>query len=218
MALNNLDKQDLGVKIGERLKNSRLASEYLIKDAALKSGVGATQISSFEQGKLPPVAAVIALAKLYAVSVDYICCVSDDPIAEHSDLETGILAHCVGDSLSIAIQSIKHQLTQYVLRAIIGKRRDRVEIHEICEMAICVKEYQERVKQLNPDYEDDIRGAANLDNAINNLSKACQNTIKRIELEKLDKTSLDPISEQHPLQQTIFSSAENKFKNLLEKS
>ena len=64
----------------ERLIEIRVSKNIMAKDVALSLGVSKAAISQFEKGSTAPTAAtLVALARFFDVSIDYLVGESDDP-------------------------------------------------------------------------------------------------------------------------------------------
>ena len=73
------------MSFGERLKNLRLERRLTMQEVAFKIGLAKSSYAGYEGGhRSPPVDKLIALAKLYQVSTDYILGLTDIPDSVNS--------------------------------------------------------------------------------------------------------------------------------------
>lgn len=179
--------------VGRRLKAARRAAQMTETKAALAIGhKNVTQLSLWESGdRLPPHVELVKLAKLYAVPLDYLCGLTDDPLADPLENNQGVIARAVADAIQDQWDSFTKITAQHAAVAIMGQRQDRADLQLVNEASKAIKRALSRVKELNPDFEDEYRGSANLENALDRLEAVVARFEKRVESERLAKRCIE---------------------------
>jgi transcriptional regulator with XRE-family HTH domain len=172
-----LDKEahaELARVVGERLRAARVAAGKSGQEVATALGhKSPTQVSLAEtgEGRIPPLLSLIKYARLYGVSIDYFAGLLDDPtvspVALHGEtikrnlaaIYGGAIGHCA-EVMAQALDTplVEHQVADFETAKRIVERAEELKT------AHC------RFKVLNPAYDDEMRGAARLDAAIESLS------------------------------------------------
>jgi transcriptional regulator with XRE-family HTH domain len=199
------EQKELKKIIAKRALASRRAAG-LTSDAAAKliGHKNSTQLSLIESAeRLPSLPTIIALSRVYAVPIDFLTGSTDDPIAEPLETNQGVIANAVSQSIASCLSSFQERVSQYTAMAVMNHSRDRIELLDLCAVASRAIEAQLRIRELNPDYDEDIRAGSKLDKELNTLT----NMISIIEARMKHEEMAKQIVNEEIGQQDIFSKA-----------
>jgi transcriptional regulator with XRE-family HTH domain len=184
--LHPLDEETLKKTVGRRLRAARLCARISEEEAASVIGhKGITQISLAENGnRLLPVLYVIKLCDAYGVSLDYIMGRVNDPVADPIETNQGAITRSVSVTIEGTFKSFVEALSNHATQTILAGREDRRDVDSVLEKASELKSAYERMKQINPAFEDEIRGAARLEAAVFGITCIAQGIERRRDEEK----------------------------------
>lgn len=201
----HIDKEgmvELCKLIGKRLKAARRAAKMTEMDIARLLGQqGLAQISLAESGdRLPPLLSLVKMAKAYAVPLDYLVGIHDDPIADPMESNQAVVVNAVSQSMQGCYGKFVAAISQHVGVTLAGFSTDREDLKELCKIAGEAKAALDRVKALNPEFEEDWRGSANLDQLLMKMTAKSATFQKRIEWERMSVEVIDAeirVAEMH---------------------
>ncbi len=153
----------LFTEIGKNLRAIRVQMGYSLDQVANQTGLSKSKVSEMERGEVRlNLITFEALASFFGVSMDYLVGKSTDPSEVRSAAAyTKIFKQAIeGHMNAIAVMSAS---------AIVNSRSGAHMADELkseCESVIAAFD---RVMALNPEFEEDLRGGANLMNRINEL-------------------------------------------------
>lgn len=187
MTASNLTEspESLSETIAKRLRAARRASGMKQPEVAnLVGQKGMTQVSLWEAGKrLPKLEDLINMARIYGVPMDFLCGLSDDPLADREENNQGFLANLISSAIQKNHLSWLNATSQSVAIAIKSQSQDRHDLGKIASRLLEVLRAYERVKELNPGFDEDIRGASNLEDALGKLKDLVSTSTDRINRE-----------------------------------
>ena len=172
--------------VGRRLKAARKATGLSESAAAQKIGhKGVTQISLAESGeRLPTLSTIVELCNLYCVPVDYVVGRIDDPIAEVDEIREGLITLAVAKSTKELFSLFAKSVAQQAAVTIAGYRKDRYDLLELVQLANEAKAALARIKELNPEYDDEVRGASKLEAVLTRMQEKQKAVDERIGMER----------------------------------
>lgn len=186
IVLDKEAQERLKKTVGTRAKAARIAAALRLDDARIATGQkGITQLSLIESGeRLPPLVLLIQLADLYCVPLDYLVGRNDDPIAEPIENNQGMIMNAVMNSITGCIGIMGKAVGEYTSIAVAGQRKDRTDLLTVCELLADLEAAFNRVKLLNPEFEEDWRGSANLEAAIEKVTAVAERVHGRMQYEQ----------------------------------
>lgn len=199
--------------VGRRLRAARNACGIKQDQAAEAIGhKGVTQLSLAEDGqRLPPLLTLIQLSDLYTVPIDYLIGRIDDPIAERAEHNQGLITRVVASGIKEQFEVFARAVAEHAGVMIAGYSDDRDDMVAMCGAAEEALVALKRVKELNPEFEEDWRGSAKLEASLNRVQALMQGVKKRIDAERrqiqviertIDLESVDKRVEQFRLDLT----------------
>ncbi|MFO1878943.1 helix-turn-helix transcriptional regulator [Pseudomonas aeruginosa] len=176
----------LSKTIGQRLRVARSCAGMQAKIAAERLGYSnATQISLAENGeRIPPLHTLIEYAKLYVVPLDLLCGLIDDPIADATETNQGVIANAVADAIKEQFGALVRSVSEQASITIAGYNQDRRDLQATCTIAQQAWSALERVRELNPEFDDDWRGTARLVMHLDGLAQIGEQAAQRLKHEK----------------------------------
>ena len=193
------EQKELKKIISKRALSSRKAAGLTSDQAAKLIGhKNSTQLSLIESGeRLPSLPTIIALARVYVVPIDFLTGVTDDPIAEPFETNQGVIANAVSHSIATCLSSFQQKVSQYTAMAVMNHSRDRIELLDLCAAAGRAVEAQLRIRELNPNYDEEIRAGSKLDKELNTITNMISIIEARMKHEELAKKIVnDDIGQQ----------------------
>lgn len=199
-----LDKEahgSLAKLVGKRLRAARLACRLSEQEVADALGYkGATQVCLTEkgEGRIPPIIMAIRYCELYGISLDFMAGRIDDPLSDPVETNQGAIKRAVINSVQSSVQLFVDAVSNLTVASVSEHMADRGELRQIIDRIGEVSAAYQRVKALNPMYEEDIKGSARLEAAIDALSASVSGIEHRMDskkrLEEIVSTgiSLDP--------------------------
>lgn len=186
-------KVQLRVLIGKRMRAARKAAKLTEMDAARIVGQGSqTQISLWENGeRMPTLQCLIKLAKAYAVPLDFMVGIHDDPIADPLETNQGVIVNAVSSSMRASFETLCAAIAEQAAVTIEGYNADRRELREMCKMSVEALASLRRIIELNPEFEEDWRGSANLKQILVRMAAKGDEFGRRIESERLKVETID---------------------------
>lgn len=182
-ASTNEDLESLGKIIATRLCAARRVSG--LKQHQVAEIVGQknmTQVSLWESGdRLPKLTDLIMMAKTYGTPMDFLCGLSDDPLADGQENNQGFLTNMISSAIHKNHLSWVQSTAQSVAVAIKAHSLDRLDIQKAATILRDVSKAYARVKELNPTFEDEIRGASTLEVALQRLGQVVADASNRID-------------------------------------
>ncbi|CAB5521583.1 hypothetical protein B2J73_16185 [Stutzerimonas stutzeri] len=172
--------------IGGRLRAARIAAEMSASSVAEKLGYqGQTQVSLAEKGeRIPPLPVLMSYAKLYVVPLDFLCGLIDDPIADATETNQGVIANVVADAIKEQFGALVRSVSEQASITIAGYNQDRRDLQATCTIAQQARSALERVRELNPEFDDDWRGTARLVMHLDGLLQIGEQAAQRLKHEK----------------------------------
>lgn len=191
--LDSKDLESLKKAVGRRLRAARKAAAVTEKEAADAIGhKGLTQLSLAESGdRIPPTLTLLALADLYQVSIDYFLLRIDDPIAEIDEINQAVISRSIGRGIADVIGALTKTLGDQAAVIIGGHRRDRKDIGSLLDILADAEKALDRVKELNPEFEEDWRGSAALEAAFERAGIIRDDVKRRIDFERRQMDIID---------------------------
>lgn len=145
----------------------------------------ATQISLAESGeRIPPLQTLVEYAKLYVVPLDFLCGLIDDPIADATETNQGIIANAVADAINEQFGALVRSVSEQASLTIAGYNQDRRDLQATCTIAQQARIALERVRELNPEFDEDWRGTARLVMHLDGLVRVGEEAAQRLKHEK----------------------------------
>lgn len=184
--LDKCGEDALKAILGRRLRAARLSARVSEEQAASAIGhKSVTQISLAESGdRLLPTIYLIKLADMYGVSLDYLMGRIDDPVADQIETNQGAITRSISVTIESTFQKFVESLSCHATATILTNQEDRKDVDAILEKTSELKAAYERMKQINPDFDEDIRGAARLEAAIFAITCTVQQVEARRDEEK----------------------------------
>lgn len=181
--------------VGKRLSSARKMSRLRQEDAANAIGhKGITQISLAEDGKrMLPFWEIIKLCELYAVPLDWVAGRIDDPLADPMETNQGVILNAVTVSMKGCFETFTRAMSEHTAVAISGHRQDRMDLKELCALGAQCREQLKRIKELNPEFEEDWRGSAALDKSLRRMDLIAGLASKRIVAEESILSEIDKV-------------------------
>lgn len=172
--------------IGGRLRAARMAAEMSASSVAEELGYqGQTQVSLAEKGeRIPPLPVLMSYAKLYVVPLDFLCGLIDDPIADATETNQGVIANVVADAIKEQFGALVRSVSEQASITIAGYNQDRRDLQATCTIAQQARSALERVRELNPEFDDDWRGTARLVMHLDGLAQIGEQAAQRLKHEK----------------------------------
>lgn len=186
-------KVQLRKLLGKRLRAARKAAGLTEMDACRIIGhKEQTQVSLWENGeRMPTILSVISLAKAYAVPLDWLFGVTDDPIADPLETNQGVIVSAITRSMQGSFTTLCAAISQQAAVTIEGYSADRRELKEMCVMAVDALTSLRRIVELNPAFEEDMRGSASLSRVLHQMAAKGDEFGRRIESERLQIEVID---------------------------
>lgn len=178
--------RSLALTIGKRLRIARSCAGMQANLAAQRLGyTNATQISLAENGeRIPPLHILVEYAKLYVVPLDFLCGLIDDPIADATETNQGVIANAVSDAIREQFSALVRSVSEQASVTIAGYNQDRRDLQATCNIAQKTKVALERVRELNPEFDEDWRGTARLVKYLEGLESISNQAAQRLDHEK----------------------------------
>ncbi|MGS0941474.1 hypothetical protein ACVA51_13080 [Pseudomonas luteola] len=126
---------------------------------------------------------LIQYARLYAVPLDYICGLIDDPISDHAETNQGVIANVLSEVMHEQFANFVKAISEQASVTIAGFNQDRRDLQTTCNLAHQARAALERVRQLNPEFDEDWRGTASLIKTFESLSQVSAEARSRLERE-----------------------------------
>lgn len=186
VAAQNGKASPLAKTIGKRLRIARSCAGMPANVAAQRLGyTNATQVSLAENGeRTPPLHILLQYAKLYVVPLDFLCGLIDDPIADAAETNQGVIANAVSEAIREQFQCLVRSISEQASVTIAGYNQDRRDLQAICNIAQQAKVALERVRELNPEFDEDWRGTARLVMHLEGLEQVGNQAAQRLNHEK----------------------------------
>lgn len=198
-------KVQLRKLLGARLRAARKAALLTEMDACrIVDQAGQTQVSLWENGqRMPTIQAVIKLAKAYAVPLDWLFGITDDPIADPLETNQGVIVSAITRSMQGSFSTLCAAISQQAAVTIEGYSADRRELREMCVMAVEALTALRRMSELNPAFEEDMRGSASLSRVLHQMAAKGDEFGRRIESERLQIEVIDREIKYTDMQQGV---------------
>lgn len=192
----HIDKEgmvELCKLIGKRLKAARKAAKMTEMDIARILGQqGLAQISLAESGdRLPPLLSLVKMARAYAVPLDYLVGLHDDPIADPLESNQAVMLNTLNASMMGCFQTFTSAVAQHAAVTLSGFNTDRSELKEMCVLAVEALSALRRIKEINPEFEEEWRGSARLNSLLLQMSAKGDEFGRRIESERMTIEVID---------------------------
>lgn len=176
--------QRLAKLIGRRLRAARIASRLSEQEVADALGYkGATQVCLTEkgEGRIPPIIMANRYCDLYGISLDFMAGRIDDPISDPVETNQGAIKRAVINSIECSVQQFVDAVSSLTVASVSEHMADRGELRQIVERIGEVSAAYQRVKELNPMYEEDIKGSFRLESAIEALAASVSGIAQRMD-------------------------------------
>lgn len=196
-----MDTDSLKEIIAARCKAARKGAGMTSEQAATAIGhKNSTQLSLIESAdRKPSLETLCALATTYAVPTDYLLGLIDDQIAEPLETNQGVIARSINNSIAFCMKSWGDMVSKYTALAVMNHSRDRVELLDMCQSVETTLAAMHRIKQLNPSFDDDIRGGSKLELALDDLSQRAAIVENRMKRERIAREELETEIEQQDM-------------------
>lgn len=184
--MNTANKNTLARTIGARLRAARVAAQMPASSVAEQLGYrGQTQVSLAEKGeRIPPIPVLMSYAKLYVVPLDFLCGLIDDPIADATETNQGVIANAISEAMREQFTRLVNSVSVQASVTIAGYSQDRRDLQATCNIAQQAKVALERVRELNPEFDEDWRGTARLVKHLEGLEQIGNKAAQRLNHEK----------------------------------
>lgn len=144
-----------------------------------------TQVSLWESGeRRPKLADLIMMAKLYGVPMDFLCGLSNDPLADAPENNQGFLANMISKAIQHNHMSWVQATSQSVAATIRNHGQDRGDLVQAGRLLNDMSKAYARMKELNPGFDDDIRAASTFEAAMSRLYDLIRAAEHRIDDER----------------------------------
>lgn len=179
--------------IGARLRAARLAARMTALSVADQLGYkGQTQVSLAENGeRVPPLPVLMRYATLYAVPLDYLCGLINDPIADATETNQGVIANAVAEAMREQFTRLVTSVSEQASVTIAGYSQDRRDLQVACTTVSQAYAALKRVRELNLEFDEDWRGTAKLVCLLERLAATAAGVSERLERERRIRESLD---------------------------
>jgi transcriptional regulator with XRE-family HTH domain len=177
----------------ERATAGRKFSGMSQVEVAEKLGFSnSSKISKIEIGEEPiPFWLAIELAKLYDVSLDYLCGLSNHMERDFESLEYAKRIERL-DSILTANNAF---VVKTVLESTVASSDATIALQSISKIAMSCLEAYDRVKELNPNFDEETRGGARLDQNLSDLKSQSVRHLRYIDkqIQKLEELRKPPL-------------------------
>lgn len=179
--------------IGARLRAARLAARMTASSVADQLGYqGQTQVSLAEKGeRVPPLPTLMRYAELYMVPLDFLCGLINDPIADAAETNQGVIANAVSEAMREQFTRLVTSVSEQASVTIAGYNQDRRDLQVACSDVLQAHAALKRVRQLNPEFDEDWRGTAKLVRLMEGLAATAAKANERLERERRIRETLD---------------------------
>lgn len=146
--------------IGRRLREAREINGMTLTEAAERLGYSQPKdLSYWETGqRMPPFDRLLQLSKLYGTSMDFLCGLQDDP-----DRDPAVAAsRAVAGLVSASVDRIVRTLTDRNVEIVRGMLPGSGEAQRMASLAIEARQALVRMRELNPGFDERLRGGAQL--------------------------------------------------------
>jgi len=180
------DVDSLWKVIATRLCAARRVSG--MKQPQVAAAVGQknmTQVSLWESGeRRPKLADLIMMAKLYGVPMDFLCGLSNDPLADAPENNQGFLANMITKAIQTNHMSWVQATSQSVAATIKNHGQDRSDLVQAGKILNDLFKAYNRIKELNPEFDDEVRGASKFESELARLYDLIRVAEHRIDEER----------------------------------
>lgn len=186
-------KVQLKKLLGKRLRAARKAAGLTEMDACRLVGQKEqTQVSLWENGeRMPTIQSIMKMATAYAVPVDWLLGLTNDPIADPLETNQGVIVNSITTSMRSSFDTLCAAIAQQAAVTIEGYSADRRELTEMCVMSVEALASLRRIIELNPEFEEDWRGSASLKRTLLQMAAKGDQFGRRIESERLQVEVID---------------------------
>jgi len=180
------DPSPLARTISKRLRAARIAAKLSMSTVAERLGYqGLTQVSLAENGeRMPPMPYLIQYAKLYVVPLDFLCGLIDDPIADATDTNQGVIANAISEAMQEQFTRLVRSVSEQASVTIAGYNQDRRDLQLACLAGQQALAALARVRELSPEFDEDWRGTAKLVRRLEELAEIAAKVTERLERER----------------------------------
>lgn len=185
--------RSLALTIGKRLRLARSCAGMQANIAAQRLGyTNATQISLAENGeRIPPMHVLVQYAKLYVVPLDFLCGLIDDPIADATETNQGVIANAISEAMQEQFTRLVNSVSEQASVTISGYNQDRRDLQLACSAGLHARAAMERVRELSPEFDEDWRGTAKLVRHLECLADLAARASERLEHERCMREMVD---------------------------
>lgn len=142
-----------------------------------------SQVSQWEDpesDRMPKLTDLIALARLYAVPLDYLACLSDDPIADVTENNQAFLARMMSNAIAEAQEQFTRSMGEKLALTIQGHGQDRSDLQAVALALRDLKQRLTKMQEMNPGYDEDWRGYAPVASAMERCESLVRSADQRI--------------------------------------
>ncbi|MDX1368246.1 hypothetical protein [Pseudomonas sp.] len=191
--MNIVNTDTLARTIGARLRAARIAARIPASSVAEQLGYqGQTQVSLAEKGeRIPPLPVLMSYAKLYVVPLDFLCGVIDDPIADSTETNQGVIANAISEAMQEQFTRLVNSVSEQASVTISGYNQDRRDLQIACSAGLQARAAMERVRELSPEFDEDWRGTAKLVRQLEYLADIAARASERLERERCMREMVD---------------------------
>ncbi len=186
------DKDPLACTIGKRLRAARIAAKLHMSNVAERLGYqNQTQVCLAETGvRVPPLPYLIQYAKLYVVPLDFLCGLTNDPIADTAETNQAIIATAIADAMQEQFTRLVSSVSGQASVTIAGYNQDLRDLKAACLAARQASTALERVRELNPEFDEDWRGTAKLVSRLEAIADLAATVTERHDRERSIRNAL----------------------------
>ena len=186
------DPIPLARTIGKRLRAARIAAKLPMSTVAERLGYqGLTQVSLAESGeRMPPLPYLIRYAKLYVVPLDFLCGLTDDPIADAAETNQGVIANAIAEAMQEQFTLLVSSVSEQASVTIAGYNQDLRDLQAACLAGQQAAAALERVREINPEFDEDWRGTAKLASRLEAIADLAAKVTERHDRERSIRNAL----------------------------
>lgn len=122
---------------------------------------GVAHVSEIEAGEKPlRLDQAVVLAKFLGLSLDYLCGLHDDPIADPLESNSSLFNHIVACTLRAGFDQFVEAQAGYATAIAEGLAQDRLTLNRVSALVEQLDGGMAQLRRLNPTFDDDLRGSA----------------------------------------------------------